>query len=50
MYSLVEIAKANDVEPLAFLSYVLDEICWLGKTPSAAELDMLLPKNQIMKK
>ena len=43
MYSLVETAKANDVEPFAYLSFVLDELRYLGKTPPAADLDRLLP-------
>ena len=43
VYSLVETAKANNVEPFAYLSLLLDEIRWLGKTTAAAELDTLLP-------
>ena len=43
VYSLVETAKANDVEPFAYLSFLLDELRYLGKTPPAAELDRLLP-------
>ena len=49
VYSLVETAKANDVEPFAYLSFVLDGIRWLGKTP-AAELDALLPWNPALQK
>ena len=49
LYSLVETAKANNVEPFAYLRYVLDEIRWLGKTPPAAELDALLPWNPALK-
>ena len=50
VYSLVETAKANDVEPFAYLSFVLDEIRWLGKAPPAAELDALLPWNPALQK
>ena len=50
VYSLVETAKANNVEPFAYLSFVLDEIRWLGKTPAAAELDALLPWNPALQK
>ena len=50
VYSLVETAKANDVEPFAYLSLVLDEIRWLGKAPPAAELDALLPWNPALQK
>ena len=50
VYSLVETAKANNVEPFAYLSFVLDEIRWLGKAPPAAELDSLLPWNPALQK
>lgn len=50
VYSLVETAKANNVEPFAYLSFVLDEIRWLGKAPPAAELDALLPWNPALQK
>ena len=43
VYSLVETAKASDVEPFAYISFLLDELRYLGKTPPAAELDRLLP-------
>jgi len=43
IYSLVETAKANDVEPCAYLSFVLAELRYHGKTPPAADLDRLLP-------
>jgi len=43
VYSLVETAKANDVEPFAYISFLLDELRYLGKTPPAVELDRLLP-------
>ncbi len=42
-YSLVETANANDEEPFVYLSFVLDELRYLSKTPPAAELDRLLP-------
>jgi len=50
VYSLVETAKANNVEPFAYLSFILDEIRWLGKTPPAVELDALLPWNPALRK
>ena len=50
VYSLVETARANNVEPFAYLSFVLDEIRWLGKAPPAAELDALLPWNPALQK
>jgi hypothetical protein len=50
VYSMVETAKANDVEPFSYLSFILDEIRWLGKTPAATELDALLPWNPALRK
>ena len=50
VYSLVETAKANNVEPFAYLCFILDEIRWLGKTPAATELDALLPWNPALRK
>ena len=48
VYSLVETAKANDLEPFAYLSYILDELRYLGKNLPAAELDALLPWGSII--
>ena len=50
VYSLVETAKANNVEPFAYLCFILDKIRWLGKTPTATELDALLPWNPALRK
>lgn len=43
VYTLVETAKANGVDPYAYLLRVLSLLPYLGKTPSNAELDELLP-------
>lgn len=43
VYTLVETAKANGVEPYAYLLRVLSLLPYLGKTPANAELDELLP-------
>lgn len=43
VYTLVETAKANDVEPYAYLLRVLSLLPYLGRSPSNAELDELLP-------
>ena len=43
IYSLVESAKANDLEPRSYLCFLLDEMRYLDKSPSAAELDTLMP-------
>lgn len=43
VYTLVETAKANGVEPYAYLLRVLSLLPYLGKSPSNTELDELLP-------
>ena len=41
---MVEIAKANGVEPFACLQSVLVELPYLGKSPSQEELEALMPR------
>lgn len=43
VYSLVESAKANGVEPFGYLQHVLLELPYLGKTHSHEELESLMP-------
>ena len=43
VYSLVESAKANGVEPFAYLQHVLVQLPYLGKTHSHEELKTLMP-------
>ena len=43
IYSLVESAKANGVEPFAYLQHVLVQLPYLGKSPSHEELETLMP-------
>ena len=43
IYSLVESVKANDLEPRSYLWFLLDEMRYLNKSPSAAKLDALMP-------
>ena len=43
VYSLVESAKANGVEPFAYLQHVLVQLPYLGKTHSHQELESLMP-------
>ena len=43
VYSLVESAKANGVEPFAYLQHVLPQLPYLGKTHSHQELESLMP-------
>ena len=43
VYSLVESAKANGVEPFAYLQHVLVELPYLGKNQSHEELESFTP-------
>lgn len=43
VYSLVESAKANGVEPFAYLQHVLVQLPYLGKAHSHEELETLMP-------
>ena len=43
VYSMVESAKANGVEPFAYLQRVLVELPYLGKSPSHEELEAFIP-------
>ena len=43
VYSLVESAKVNGVEPFAYLQHVLLQLPYLGKTHSHQELESLMP-------
>ncbi len=42
VYSLVESAKANGIEPFAYLQHVLVQLPYLGKSPSHEELETLM--------
>ena len=43
VYSMVESAKANGVEPFAYLQHVLLQLPYLGKNHSHEELESLMP-------
>lgn len=43
VYSMVESAKANGVEPIACLQRVLVELPYLGKSPSHEGLEAFMP-------
>ena len=50
VYTMVETAKANGLDPFDYLSLLLDEIRYLGRNPSNAILESLLPwSSQIQK-
>ena len=43
VYSLVEAAKANGIEPYEYLMLVLSMLPYLGKSPAHEELEKLMP-------
>ena len=43
VYSMVETAKANGIEPFAYLQHVLVELPYLGKNHSHEDLESLMP-------
>lgn len=43
VYTLVETAKANDLDPYDYLLNVLSAMPYLGKNPTPEELDRLMP-------
>lgn len=46
VYTLVETAKANGLDPFRYLNYVLTNIRFCGQNPSNAELEEFLPWNE----
>ena len=49
VYSLIETAKANGVEPYAYLALVLTDMQYMGKPFSNEELESLMPWSEEMK-
>ncbi|XP_014680252.1 PREDICTED: uncharacterized protein y4jD-like [Priapulus caudatus] len=49
LYSLVQTAKANNLEPFAYLKYLLTELPKLGRHYQAEQLDQFLPWNLVEK-
>ena len=43
IYTLVESAKANGLEPYLYLRCLLEELRFFEGTPSAAELEVFMP-------
>ena len=43
VYTMVETAKANGLEPWLYLRCILDELRYLKKTPAAATLEQYMP-------
>ena len=49
VYSLIETAKANGVEPYSYLALVLTDMQYMGKPFSNEELESLMPWSEEMK-
>ena len=45
LYSLIQTSKANNLEPFAFLKYLLEELPKLGRHYQPEELDQFMPWN-----
>ena len=43
VYTLAETAKANGLDPYAYLHWLLKELPYLGRNPSQIDLDIFLP-------
>lgn len=43
VYSMVETAKANGIEPFAYLQHILLQMPYMGKSPSHEEMEALMP-------
>ena len=43
VYSLVETAKANGLEPYAYLRQLMQDLPWYGSQPSEKDLEVALP-------
>ena len=50
MYSLIETAKANGVEPYAYLTLVLTDMQYMGKPFSNEELENFMPWSEEIKR
>lgn len=49
VYSLVETAKANGIEPYQYLNYILTELPYLEKSPAHKDLETLMPWDPYIK-
>ena len=50
IYSLIETAKANGIEPYAYLTLVLTNMQYMGKPFSNEELESFMPWSTQMKR
>ena len=50
VYTMVESAKANGLEPYLYLRCLLEELRFLGNTPSAADLEDFMPWSPMIRR
>ena len=50
VYTLVETAKANGMDPSAYLRCVLDQLRFLGRSPTTAKLESFMPWSDVLRK
>ena len=50
VYSMVETAKANGLDPYTYLKLLLTELPYLGKNPASDKLDLFMPWTAAIRK
>ena len=50
VYSIVETAKANGLDPYTYLKLLLTELPYLGKNPASDKLDLFMPWTAAIRK
>ena len=50
VYSIVETAKANGLDPYTYLKLLLTELPYLGKNPASGKLDLFMPWTAAVRK
>ena len=50
VYSIVETAKANGLDPYTYLKLMLTELPYLGKNPASDKLDLFMPWTAAIRK
>lgn len=46
-YSIIETAKLNKLNPMAYLTYLLTELPKLGDNPTEDQLDKMMPWSKL---
>ena len=50
VYSIVETAKTNGLDPYTYLKFLLTELPYLGKNPASDKLDLFMPWTAAVRK